>query len=178
MKLPENKFYALLVRPVVIITTTSKDGKVNAAPFSFTTPLSFSPPLFSFATMPTHDTWQNLLETKEFVANIAGKNLGRVMHILEEDFPRGVNEIEKANLHEEKSLYVKPPRIKEALGWIECKMEKYVETGDHILVVGKVLCAEVKEEFWKEVIDTKEVLFHITGEYFAQDARLCKYRRR
>lgn len=44
-------------------------------------------------------------------------------------------------------------------------------------VVGSVLEAEVKDEFWKDVIKPSEVLCHIGGEYFAQNMELAKYKR-
>ena len=67
MKLNEKDYYKLLIRPVNIITTISEDGKVNAAPFSFNTPISFSPPLYCFSCSPMHDTWTNIRKTREFV---------------------------------------------------------------------------------------------------------------
>lgn len=177
MELDAKKYYTLLVRPVVVITTISEDGKVNAAPFSFSSPISFSPPLYGFACNPKHDTWTNISKTSEFVVNVAGKKLGEAMHILEQDFPYGVNELEKAGLAEVPSKKVRPPRVKDAIAWIECKLENHFEIGDHIWVVGRVLEAEVKDEFWKDVIDASEALCHVSGEYFAQNAEIVKYKR-
>ncbi len=177
MELKPEQFTKLLVRPVVIITTVSADGKVNAAPFSFNTPVSFEPPLYAFATDPEHDTWLNIKEVDEFVVNVAGKDLGEVMHILETDYPRGVNELEKAGLSEVPAKKVKPPRVKEAIGWIECKLESYFETGDHVLVVGRVLEVEVKDEFFDKVVDVSKVLCHVSGRYFVQDMKIAEYER-
>ncbi|HID43784.1 MAG TPA: flavin reductase family protein, partial [Archaeoglobaceae archaeon] len=103
MRLENSKFYTLLIRPVVVITTISDKGEVNAAPFSFNSPISFSPPLFGFSCNPEHDTWTNIQKNGEFVVNIAGKKLGDYMHILEKDFPYGVNELEEAGLEQMKS---------------------------------------------------------------------------
>jgi len=177
MELGAKKYTSLLVRPVVVITTVSDDGRVNAAPFSFNTPISFSPPLYGFASSPDHDTWVNVKKNGEFVVNIAGKDLGAVMHILETDFPYGVNELEKAGLTEVRAKSVKPPRVKEAIAWMECKLETYYAIGDHILIVGRVLEAEVKDGFWRNVIDVSKVLCHVSGEFFAQNAELAKYKR-
>ena len=177
MELKPSQFTKLLVRPVVVITTISDDGKVNAAPFSFNTPVSFDPPLYAFASDPEHDTWINVKKTGEFVANVVGKDMGELMHILETDYPYGVNELEKAGLTEMPSKKVKPPRVKEALGWIECEVEKTFEVGDHMLIVGRVLCVEVKDEFYKDVIDVGKVLCHVSGKFFAQDMRIAEYKR-
>jgi len=177
MKLEAKNYYRLLVRTVGIVTTISRDGKVNAAPFSFNTPISFSPPLYGFACNPDHDTWVNVKKTGEFVVNVACKDLGESLHILETDFPHGINELEKARLNEVPAKIVKPPRIKEAIAWVECRLESYFEIGDHIWIVGRVLEAEVKDEFWKDVIKVSEVLCHIGGEFFARNMELAKYKR-
>lgn len=179
MRIREQDFTKLLVRPVVVITTISKNGVPNAAPFSFNSPISFEPPLYGFASSPEHDTWRNVRETGEFVANVVGEDFGELMHILETDFPYEVSEIEKAGLTAMPSACVKPPRIREALAWIECKLEASYELGDHVWVVGRVVCAEVKDEFWDAVLDAERAkpLCHISGEFFACDARRRRFKR-
>ncbi len=179
MHLNPEKYYSVMARPVVVITTVSAEGKVNAAPFSFCSPISFSPPLFGFSCNPAHDTWANIQETKEFVVNVAGYELGDYMHILEQKFPRGVNELEKAGLRELPSKHVTPPRVEKCVAWIECKWREELtqEIGDHIWVVGEVLCVDVDDESWDGVVRAEKLLLHISGEYFAQEAKLTKYRR-
>lgn len=179
MKLKAPQFYKLLLRPVVVISTISKNGISNAAPFSFNSPISFNPPIFSFSCNPAHDTWRNVQENKEFVANIVGENFGPLMQILEEDFPYEVSEIKEAGLTEVKSNHVKPPRIKEAYAWLECKMVHSVELGDHIFIAGEVLEAEVKDEFFdKTVIQEKaKPLSHIAGPYFGTNSKEVTFKR-
>ncbi len=178
----EGKVYPkLLVRPVVVITTISERGIPNAAPFSANSLVSFEPPLYGFSCSPAHDTWKNIRENGEFVVNIAGKDLGELMHVLEIDYPYEDNEIEHAGLREENAKAVNPPRIKEAIAWIECKLEKYVELGDHIWITGRALAAGVKDGFWKEegVLDVEKArpLCHIAREFFAEDMKEKKYKR-
>jgi flavin reductase (DIM6/NTAB) family NADH-FMN oxidoreductase RutF len=179
MELEKKAYSKLLVRPVVVITTRSKRGIPNAAPFSFNSPISLEPPLYGFSCNPAHDTWKNVRENGEFVVNVVGKDFGELMQVLETDYPYEDNEIEHAGLTEEKAKTVKPPRLKEAKAWIECKFEKNVELGDHIWIVGGVLAVGVKDEFWKEkgVIDVEKLLCHVGGEFFAVDMKEAKYKR-
>ncbi len=181
MELEKKAYPKLLVRPVVVITTISERGIPNAAPFSFDSPISFEPSLYGFSCNPAHDTWKNIQKNSEFVVNVVGKDLGELMHVLETDYPYEENELEHAGLTEEKARAVKPPRIKEAIAWIECKLEKHVELGDHVWITGRVLAVAVKDEFWKEagVIDVEKArpLCHISGESFAVDMKEAKYKR-
>ncbi len=162
-------FMKLLARTTVIITTISPRGIPNAAPFSFNMPASFEPPIFVFACDPEHDTWRNIRENGEFVVNIIDESLGDKLHILEKDFPYEVNEIKEAGLTEEPSKKVKPPRIKEAFAWLECKTVATYPIGDHMLIAGEVLLAEVRDEYFdKELkLDKVKPLIHISGTQFA-----------
>lgn len=175
----EIEFYKVLFRPTVVVTTISRNGIANAAPFSFCTPLSFSPPLVGIASSPEHDTWKNIKENGEFVLNVVGENLGDFLWILEKDFPYEVNEIEKAGLTEEKSKRVKPPRIKEAFAWIECNLHNYIETGDHIFIIGKVILAEVKEGYYTKILNVEKAkpICHLTGEHFAVIETISRFKR-
>ena len=181
MELEAKSFPKLLVRPVVVITTKSERGIPNAAPFSFNSPVSFEPPLYGFSCNPTHDTWKNIRENGEFVVNVVGKDFGGFMEVLETDYPYEDNEIEHAGLTEEKAEAVKPPRIKEAVAWMDCTLEKDVNLGDHIWIVGRVRAVSVKDEFWKDggVIDVAKArpLCHIGGEFFAEDMKEATYKR-
>jgi flavin reductase (DIM6/NTAB) family NADH-FMN oxidoreductase RutF len=179
MRLKEKEFYRILVRPTVVITTISNNGIPNAAPFSWNSPVSAEPALFGFSCNRKHDTWRNIKENHEFVVNLVGENFGPLMYILEQDFPFGVSEIEKANLSEMKSMKIKPPRIREAFGWLECKVEHFFPVANHIWIVGKVLENDVKDEYMEEVLNVEKAkpLSHIFGEYFVTEMTKRKFRR-
>ncbi len=179
MELEEGAYPKLMVRPTVVITTVSKRGIPNAAPFSFNSPISFDPPLYGFSCNPAHDTWRNIQDNGEFVVNVVNKGFGELMHVLETDYPYEDNELKHAGLTEERARTVSPPRIKEAIAWIECKFEQGVELGDHIWVVGRVQSVGVNDEYWKGVLAVEKAnpLCHIAGEFFAADMRGVTYKR-
>jgi flavin reductase (DIM6/NTAB) family NADH-FMN oxidoreductase RutF len=180
MELEGEAYPKMLVRPVVVITTVSERGIANAAPFSFNSPISLDPPLYGFSCNPKHDTMKNIRENGEFVVNVAGKDLGELMHVLETDYPYEDNELEHAGLTEEKAKAVNPPRIKEAIAWLECKLQDDIELGDHIWITGRVVAVGVKDEFWKKeegVVDIGKQLCHVAGEFFAVDMKEAKYKR-
>jgi flavin reductase (DIM6/NTAB) family NADH-FMN oxidoreductase RutF len=181
MEIETKAFPKLLVRTAVVITTISERGISNAAPFSFNSPISFEPPLYGFSCNPAHDTWRNIQENGEFVVNLVGEDLAGLLHVLETDYPYEDSEIAHAGLTEEQAEEVKPPRIKEALAWIECKLEKSVELGDHIWITGRVLKVDVKDEFWKEAglldLEKARLLCHISGESFVVAMKEARYKR-
>lgn len=67
-------------RPIGWISTLSKDGVPNLAPYSFFNALSEKPPMVMFGSNGRHahgakDTAGNILETGEFVVNMATYDL-------------------------------------------------------------------------------------------------------
>jgi len=163
-------FYRVLApRPTILVTTINPEGQVNAAPFSFTMPVSLNPPLLAFASVPTHHTFQNLKETGGFVVNIPTADILGELWITGEKFPSGVNEIEKAGLTEIPSTKVSAPRIAECAAHMECKVFWIKEAGDHHLIVGEVLKVHVNENILKEgLLDVEKVkpILHLGGTNF------------
>lgn len=170
MELNLSQWYKVLApRPVVLVSTVDNKGVSNAAPFSFVMPCSTEPPLVAFASDPGHHTVKNILKTKDFVVNIPGQKILKELWLCANDFPYGVSEIKKANLTEEKSIKVKSPKIKECFAHFECELFKQMQVGDHLLIVGKVLLVDVKDELLerkKYLITQAHPLMHIGGAEF------------
>ena len=181
MKLELREFYKLLVRPTVVISTVSLNGVSNAAPFSWNSPMATGPkPFFGFACSMSHDTWRNIEENGEFVVNLVGADFGPLMEIMEKDFPYEVSEIKECGLTEFKANHIKPPRIKEAYGWLECKMTKHVPISESsVWIIGEILEVEVKDEAFDRVIQVEKVkpLNHIWGGYFVTEMKITKFKR-
>jgi flavin reductase (DIM6/NTAB) family NADH-FMN oxidoreductase RutF len=181
MKLELQDFCKLLVRPTVVISTISSGGISNAAPFSWNSPMATKPkPFFGFCSDVNHDTWRNIKENKEFVVNMVGGDFGPLMEIMEKDFPYEVSEIEECGLTEVTANQIRPPRIQEAYGWLECKMTNYISLSErNVWIIGEVLDAEVKDEAFGDVVDVAKVkpLNHIWGEAFVKDMRITRFKR-
>lgn len=175
------EFFKLLVRPTVVVSTISPKGISNAAPFSWNSPMATKPkPLFGFSSNVNHDTWRNIRENGEFVVNLVGEEFDPLMEMMERDFPYEVSEIKKCGLSEIKSIHVKAPRIKEAFGWLECKMKNHVFQSDrNVWIIGEILEAEVKDEAFDEVVDVERTkpLNHIWGEVFVTNMKTTKFKR-
>ena len=176
MEINPSGFYEILSpRCTVLISTVDKEGRANAAPFSFVTPVSIDPPLVLFSAAPARHTLANVRETGDFVLNLVSEGILDRMWVCSKAFPRGVSEIEKAGLNERKSKKVKSPSVEECVGWIECTLEFEKEAGDHILVVGRVVHAECKDEFMLKTefdVSRAKPAMHIRGKRFAVGERV------
>lgn len=165
----DNAYRVLAPRPTIIVTSINKKGEVNAAPFSFTMPVSMDPPLVAFASVKTHDTYKNISETGEFVINIPNEDILKELWITGEKFPYGVNELEKAGLTQLESKTVIPPKIEECIAVIECKVHWIKNAGDHDIIVGEVLDVSVRADSLKDgLLDVEKVkpVLHVGGVNF------------
>jgi flavin reductase (DIM6/NTAB) family NADH-FMN oxidoreductase RutF len=163
-------FYRVLApRPTILVTTRSPEGDVNAAPFSFTMPVSVKPPLVALASVPSHHTFQNLKDTGEMVVNVPSAPLLQKLWVTGEKFPQGVNELEKAGLTQLPSVKVSPPRIKDCIAHMECKVTLTRECGDHHLVLGEVLELSVRDDAIVDgLLDVEKMkpILHLGGKDF------------
>ncbi|WP_316571272.1 flavin reductase family protein [Neobacillus sp. YIM B06451] len=140
---------SILPRPIAFVSTVSKDGITNAAPFSFFTVVSAEPMLVCFSPMrrgsdgAKKDTLINIEETGQFVINIVSEEIAAQMNICATEFPPEVDELQESGLTREPSVAVLPPRIKEAKIHLECELHEVHHYGDQpgagSLVVGKVV---------------------------------------
>ncbi|MEA2089419.1 MAG: flavin reductase family protein [Thermoproteota archaeon] len=135
----------VLPQPIMIVTTVDRKGNVNAALKSWVMYCSTDHVMFGCSTK--HDTAKNLLETGEFVVNLPSSQLLEQTKMTAIDYPRGVDEAEKAGLTEIPSIKVKPPRIKECKAHLECKLIWHKKLGNTgIIFVGKAVALSVDED--------------------------------
>ncbi|MDI6820219.1 MAG: flavin reductase family protein [Candidatus Hodarchaeaceae archaeon] len=156
-------------RPIVLVTTVDKNGRINAAPMSFVMPVEMDPPILAFSTSYESDTYRNISETGEFVANLVTAEVKKQMYICGRSFPRGVNELEKAGLHWEPSKKVKPPGVVECPANLECKLEWTHEGPEYIVVAGRVVAMNVRKgtlRAGKLNVEQVKPLLHLSGKSF------------
>ena len=114
-------------RPIGWVTTLTRTGTVNLAPYSFFNLVSGYPPVVIFSSGPKKDSQTNAEETGEFVYNMATWELREVMNASSADFAGHESEPEKLGLEMIPSLKVKPPRVARSPVHFECKYMKTVD---------------------------------------------------
>jgi len=165
---PKERYYHMVAgiapRPIAFVSTVSKDGVPNLAPFAFFNAFSASPPVIGFSTaykdrgdgvaIPK-DTHQNILDTKECVVNIVTYEMAEAMVKTAEPVAAAVNEFELAGFETLASELVKAPRVKQSPYQMECKLREIIGFGDNVAAGNLILCDVVKFHFADEILDTK-----------------------
>jgi flavin reductase (DIM6/NTAB) family NADH-FMN oxidoreductase RutF len=156
--LPKSDRYKILAscvtpRPIAWITSISRAGIVNAAPYSFFNmlgddPLTIAVGLMQHGKLRWKDTAANILSTGEFVVNLVDERHGNAMNITCADAPPDVSELACAGLETESSIHVGPPRIATAPASFECRTLHAIETGPHQLaIIAEVLYGHLRDEY-------------------------------
>jgi flavin reductase (DIM6/NTAB) family NADH-FMN oxidoreductase RutF len=150
------KYWDRLFAPaghVAIITSTDKEGRVNAASYATCVRIVHNPVQIAFTTNLTGHTRENILATGAFVVNLPSFDRRQLeqVRVCGLPFAAGVNELEKAGLTALPSTKIKPPRIAEFLRHFECEVVWTKEWLGRMMVVGNVVAAST----YSDCVDAK-----------------------
>lgn len=132
--------------PVALISTISKDGIRNIAPYACIMPVLRPLDLICLASAFKRDTLVNINETNEFVVNMVGTNFSDKIIPTARYSPPEADEFELAGLQEKPSESIRAPGIAGSYAWMECSLFKKYEETDYVLIMGKVLRLEVLDD--------------------------------
>ena len=155
---------AVTPRPIAFASTVDKAGNVNLSPFSFFNMFSANPPILVFSPSrrvrdnTTKHTLDNVLEVPEVVIHIVGYDRVEQMSLASTEYPKGVNEFEKAGLTPVKSDLVAPPRVKEAAVALECKVNEVKALGTGGGAGNLVICEVIAIHVNEAILDDKGVI--------------------
>ncbi len=154
----ERQYYlqnAVAPRPICFASTIDKTGFVNLSPFSFFNVFSANPPIVIFSPArrvrdnSTKHTLENVLEVPEVAINIVTLDMVQQQSLASCEFPKQVNEFQKAGFTPVKASRIKPPLVKESKIQLECKVNevKPLGTGGGAgnLVICEVLCMHIDD---------------------------------
>jgi flavin reductase (DIM6/NTAB) family NADH-FMN oxidoreductase RutF len=165
-QMPQRELYRTLLiavgpRPIAWVSTLSKEGTPNLAPFSFFNAVSAEPPMLGFSPgvrrLPNGSepkgTIVNVRETREFVVNVVTLDLAESMNITSGEYEHGINEFELAQLATRRSQIVRPPQVAASPVSFECKLHQIVDFGNPVtgsLVIGEVVALYLDDKLLRD----------------------------
>jgi flavin reductase (DIM6/NTAB) family NADH-FMN oxidoreductase RutF len=157
--------------PVYLISTVSKSGVRNIAPYGMVMPVSYNPTIYVVGSDKDRDTYRNILETEEFVLNIPPTSMLEKVNLTGIKFPAEIDEFEKAKFTPTSASQVKPPLIAECRSHFECKLLSIYEiTKTRVIIIGEVVAVSIDRDlFLKNFAKQKgqlDPLFYVHGSYF------------
>lgn len=147
----------ILPRPIAFVSTISRSGVRNLAPFSYFTGVASRPPTLCLSIgrrQPEKDTYTNLVETGEFVVNMVTREMAEAAVATSAEFPPDVDEFAACGFAAVPSDRVAPPRVAVSPIAMECRLRQVVEVaeGDHgaHLVLGDIVCYQIQDAIWHD----------------------------
>lgn len=139
----------VIPRPIALVATVDREGRMNLAPFSFFTVVSSNPPFLAFSphrsgrTGERKDTLRNIEDTGELTISVVTEEIASRVNQCAAPLPRGDSEFEHSGLTPVASTVVRPPLVAESPVGLELSLEEIRTYGDEggagSLVVGRVL---------------------------------------
>ncbi len=171
-------------RPIGWISTLSRDGVANLAPYSFFNLVASGPSIVAFSSAGRKDSQTNAEQTGEFVCNIASFDQRDAVNSSAATLPPEIDEFALTGLGTLPSQLIKPPRVKGAPAHLECVYLQTVPlfSKDGVrngfdLVLGEVVGVHIDDQFIKEgLVDTAAMRliarlgyldYSVTDEVFA-----------
>ena len=131
--LPHDPFKSCVVpRCIGWISSISRQGVVNLAPYSFFNAIAMDPHMVMFGTggrQPhgVKDSITNIEETKEFVCNLTTWDTREQMSLSSASTAANVDEFSYTDLEAESAVMLKPPRVKASPIHLECTYYQTLE---------------------------------------------------
>ncbi|WP_226678350.1 flavin reductase family protein [Mesobacillus jeotgali] len=149
---------SIIPRPIAFVTTISKDGIVNGAPFSYFNIVSSNPPMVSLSIQRSggnqKDTARKILESGEFVVHIVDEHNVEKINQTAASLPPDQSEVELAKLTLIDSVKLSVPGVKEAKIRMECVLEQALELGGGNspgcdFIIGKIVQFHIEEGIYE-----------------------------
>ena len=148
-------------RPIGWISSVSKNGVANLAPYSYFNAVADEPPQIMFCSNGSSlhykykDSLSNILSTKEFVVNFATSSTRFQMNNSSKDFKPGEDEFILTKLKKKKSKLVKAPSVQNSPVNLECKLLKTIKLKSNskktsTMIIGEVIGIFIKDKFVKK----------------------------
>jgi len=192
-KIPFQETHKLMIgsivpRPIAFVSTRSKDGKNNVAPFSYFNGVCSKPPTIMFAPArrgwdgEEKDTLINIRDTEEFVVNIVSEPFAEKMVMCSTDFDSDVDEFIESNLTPVPSQKIAPSRVGEAKVSFECKLNQIVEIGDGtagsgFVVIGSIVLFHIDDDVYDNgriLLDKLQPLGRLAGNWYTRTTDILK----
>ena len=157
--------------PVVLVSSLLK-GRAGLTPIAWHMPVSDDPPIVALEIWKGHFIHKAILETGDFVINIPSSDMAETVRRLGSVSGKKIDKFKDFGLIKEAGKKVKSPRLKSAIGIIECKLRREdAILKKYSVVMGNVVYAEAEKDLftdrWHPEKNGPKLLHHLGGKIFS-----------
>jgi flavin reductase (DIM6/NTAB) family NADH-FMN oxidoreductase RutF len=133
--------FATLTHGIYVVGVAA-DEQSNAFTAAWVMQTSFRPPILALSINPLHSSYALLKEGGFFTVNVLKKG----QKVLATHFAKRIIDEEKLTSVEWYEAKYGAPIIDSAMAWFECELVGEIQSGDHMLVLGRVIAGELLDE--------------------------------
>lgn len=133
-------------RQVMLVTSRAdvevlgkKIKKDNIFTLCWHMPTSFVPELYAIAVSKKRFSYKLIKESGVFCVNFISKDMRKEAIFCGSRRGDHIDKFKETKLTKEECSKIDCPAIKESLSYLECEVVNDIETGDHNIIIGKVL---------------------------------------
>lgn len=122
----------------VVLLTARLDGAENVWPIDWHIPLSLEPELYGLSLNKSGYGTEMIRKSGLFVLNFVPATWEETILFCGRTSGRAVDKFAATGLVKEEAETINAPRLAQAIGCLECRVEQIVETGDHTFFINRV----------------------------------------
>lgn len=171
--------YRLLNPGPVVLVSSLFDKKPCITPIAWHMPVSDDPPIIALEIWKGHHIYKAILETGDFVINIPSSDMAAMVRKAGSVSGAKVDKFKKYGLSKERAELVKSPRLKNAIGIIECVLlrDEYLLKKYNVFL-GDVIYAEAEKDVftdrWHPEKKGPRIMQHLGNKIFCVPDRNIK----
>lgn len=134
--------------PEQIVIPIARDhaGKANPMTVGWTMITSGSPPMMAIALAPKRYTAQAIRHSKCFTLAYPSSKMQAEVLFFGTKSGRDIDKLEVTGCKTQKTEIIDSVLLSDAAANFECTLENEIETGDHILFIGKVVASHINTQ--------------------------------
>lgn len=130
----------------VFVISIDENGKPSGMIAGWNMKCSMEPPLFAVSLSKKGYTHKLIQQSKEFVIAVPNKDLEEALLLFGSTHGNEIDKFAEAKIETAKAEFVKSPLIKNATINFECELFKEVDSGDHLIFIGKIVASYTNKD--------------------------------
>ena len=131
---------------VVISVVKDGEGKYNPITLGWTMITSHNPPMMAIAVAHNHHSRKAIEESREFVIAFPSSAMAKAALFFGTKSGRDMEKLKEHPVATEPAREVDSLLLSDAVANFECKLESQLDTGDHMLYVGRIIASHVNTD--------------------------------
>lgn len=174
---PGNMVYPV---PAVMVSVGDKEGKTNIFTVAWTGNACTNPPMVYISVRPERYSYELIKDSGEFVINLTTESLVKATDYCGVRSGRDVDKWKECSLTKAEAAKLSyAPLIEESPVNIECKVNRALELGSHVMFIADVVCVDADEAYLDDKgsfrLDKAKLISYSHGDYMSLGDKLGSF---